>query len=452
MLIAAGLLASSVVHAQPGAGQTGAAEQGGGGASAAEATGERLTLVQCLQIALKNRPALAAARARVAAARAGVRAQEGRQIPSLTGTWSWNKSETVPRVTRLTGGVIRTTSGTVISREASVGVDLTLYQTGLRESINAAREDEKASVCELADTERTLLQQVAELYYTCLADRRLVEVRAEGVRTALRHLEMVDARIEAGTAAKSDRLPVEVELAQARLLAVQAESALRKDLANLRAALGLKTEDLPRLAEALAVPTFSADLQELATLALENRADLRAQKHSLASLKWTLRQAELNARFSAAVNAHGEYGRYTEGAEGKSWWFGINATLPFFRQETRAEVERAKAELQRAQHSLAEAELQVLQEVEQAYLALTEARARIEEASKSLEAARQNLQIAEERYQAGVANIIEVTDAEQSVREAEAQYVQAVYDYNIARVRVLSAAGTNLLESLGGGQ
>ena len=422
------------------------------GRQSGSAEEQRLTLADCLRIALENRPALKAAQAQVAVARAGVRAQESRWMPSLTGTWAWSKTRTVPRVIRLPGGVVGTGSGTVISREASVGLNLTLFQTGLREGIKAAKEAEKASAYELEDVRRALLQQVAELYYTCLADRRLVEVRAEGVRTALRHLEMVDSRIEAGAAARSDRLPVEVELAQARLLAVQAESALRRDLANLRAALGLKTSDIPRLAEALAIPEFEPDVEELARQALQTRADLKAQRHSLESLRWNLRQAKLNARLNLSLGVQGEYGRYSQGAEGRSWWMGVSATVPVFSGQARAEVDRARAQLRRAEENLAELELQVLQELEQAYLALVEARARIEEADKSMQAARQNLQIAEERYRVGVGNIIEVTDAEQSLREAEAAYVQAVYDYNIARVRVLSASGADLQQSLGGGQ
>ena len=422
------------------------------GRQSGSAEKSQLTLADCFRIALQNRPALRAAEASVVAARASVRAQEARRTPSLTGTWSWSKTQTVPRITRLPGGVIMTRSGVTISRETSVALDLPLFQTGLHEGIQAARESQRASVYELEDTRRALLQQVAELYYTCLADRRLAEVRAEGVRTALRHLEMVDARIEAGTAARSDRLPVEVELAQARLLAIQAENALRQDLANLRSALGLKSSDLPALAEALSIPQFTAKPEQLAARALQTRPDLKARRHSVESLKWNLRQAKLNARLSLALNAHGEYGRYTAGAEGKSWWLGVSLTLPFLREQARAEVQRTKAQLDQAQQNLAELELQVLQQVEQAYLALVEAQARVEQADKSVQAARQNLQIAEERYRVGVGNIIEVTDAEQSLREAEAAYVQAVYDYNIARVRVLSTSGADLQQSLGGGQ
>jgi len=48
-----------------------------------------------------------------------------------------------------------------------------------------------------------------------------------------------------------------------------------------------------------------------------------------------------------------------------------------------------------------------------------------------------------------VADIIEVTDADLSLRQAQADHVNALYDYNTARVRLLSAVGRNLLDALG---
>ena len=72
------------------------------------------------------------------------------------------------------------------------------------------------------------------------------------------------------------------------------------------------------------------------------------------------------------------------------------------------------------------------------------------QAAKAVESAQVNLQAAEERYAEGVATIIEVTDAEQSLREAQADDVQARYQQNVAAVQLRSAVGEDLLLTLGG--
>ena len=46
-----------------------------------------------------------------------------------------------------------------------------------------------------------------------------------------------------------------------------------------------------------------------------------------------------------------------------------------------------------------------------------------------------------ERYQEGVGNIIEVTDAQSQALDAETAHIQAIYDYHTALARLDRAVG-----------
>jgi len=410
-----------------------------------------LTLMDCLRFAVENRPSLQAAEAQLEAARAATRRQEARHLPKVTALWDWRTNQTLARPIRLPGGVIATKSERITTRDASASLDMTFYQRGTREAIRQARAREQSTYHQREDRKRLLLEDVAVLFYTVLANRELAQVTAEAVLSAQRHLAMVDARIEAGTAARADRLPVEVELAQARLRAVQAENAWRRSLADLRAAMGLPAGAALTLAGSLKTAPMEEDLQELCRLALRQRPDLEAQRQSVQASEWSLRLAKISAGLSLSALGHAEYGRYS-GIQGNSWWLGVGASLPIFDRQSHSDVQAAEENLKAARLLLEDAELQACAEVEAAYLALTEAAERVQQALKNRQAAEVNLRAAEERYREQVAAIIEVTDAEQSLREAQADYVQAVYDQNIARVRLDSAVGNNLLETLGASQ
>jgi outer membrane protein len=124
-------------------------------------------------------------------------------------------------------------------------------------------------------------------------------------------------------------------------------------------------------------------------------------------------------------------------------------SLPIFNGQARASVDGAEANLRSAEAQMAELELSVRREIEQQYLAFAEADERITVAQTGEDSARVSLAAAEARYAEGLAIVIEVTDADQSLREAQASRVQALYDYNLAHTRLLSAVGADLLQVMG---
>jgi outer membrane protein TolC len=58
--------------------------------------------------------------------------------------------------------------------------------------------------------------------------------------------------------------------------------------------------------------------------------------------------------------------------------------------------------------------------------------------------ARENLDLAEGRYETGVGNIIELTDAQVSLTSAQANNIKVLYDYKTAVAQVEKAVGLPL--------
>ncbi|MCD6359324.1 MAG: TolC family protein [Armatimonadetes bacterium] len=408
-----------------------------------------LSLEQAMRTALQMRPTMEAAQAGVDAARAAVARSRSRTLPSAELYWDWSTRQNLARPINVPGGTLVSGGGRTDARDAGISVGLTLYDSTTRPAVRQARAAARAARHRLEDTRRELTMSVAQLYLTALGQEQLAEVAASAVLAAQRHLQLVDATIEAGTAAAADRYPVQVQLAQARLNAATAESALARTLADLRATIGLPPGPPLKLSERLAQTEVRGEVEDLIAQALATRPDVLAQREDVQTRRWSLKLARAQAGLSCSVTAQGDWGRHT-GVTGESWVLGTGVSYPLFDRGAQAEVCAAEADYRSAQAQLAELELAVRREVEQEYLRLNEAAERINAARVSEESARSNLEAAEARYREGVAIVIEVTDADQSLREAQADRVQALYDHNLAHVRLMNAMGLDLLEVLGG--
>ena len=77
-------------------------------------------------------------------------------------------------------------------------------------------------------------------------------------------------------------------------------------------------------------------------------------------------------------------------------------------------------------------ELTIWQQVEQAYVNLISAEEQIGAAQKAVESAQENFRLSQGRFDAGVGTIIELTDAQLALTQAQSTQAQALTDYRLA--------------------
>jgi len=85
--------------------------------------------------------------------------------------------------------------------------------------------------------------------------------------------------------------------------------------------------------------------------------------------------------------------------------------------------------------------LQVELDVRLALDSLRSADSQVQTAAQGLTLAQSELEQAQRRYQAGVANSLEVTDAQNRLDRARDNQVDALYNYNLARLELATATG-----------
>jgi outer membrane protein TolC len=127
--------------------------------------------------------------------------------------------------------------------------------------------------------------------------------------------------------------------------------------------------------------------------------------------------------------------------------------MPLFKEfALRGEAETAQAQLDTARAQSSDKSAQVDADVRDALLDIQAAQKQVEVAQSSTALASEELKEAQERYANGVSDNLGVSQAQQSVAQADDQYVASLYRHNMAKLSLARAlgAGASYKTYLGG--
>jgi len=176
--------------------------------------------------------------------------------------------------------------------------------------------------------------------------------------------------------------------------------------------------------------------------AYSSRADYQA---SLAQV----RAAELSRRAAAAgryptldLNANlGDIG-VTPSQSNGTWQVNGGLNIPIFAgNRVHSDVLEADARLKQARSQLGDLRGRIDYEVRSSLLDLTTAAEQVEVAHSSVDLAEQALAQSQDRFTAGVADNLEVVQAQEALAGAHESYIQSLYAHNLSKVELAYAIG-----------
>jgi outer membrane protein TolC len=291
--------------------------------------------------------------------------------------------------------------------------------------------------------------RTTESFYGAVAAGELVGVAAQRLERARQQLDFATTRLEVGTATRSDLLRAELEVGNAELALVDAESALRSRQLNLGRILGVEggvepaASVLPERAPLLPPTT------ELVQHAERSAPELLAARATLderRAARWSQRTVYLP---SLRVSGGYDWFSYQFPPDQKSWSLRLTASLPIFNGFQReAAAARAAIAERSAQARARDAGLAVRVAVEDASQEIRSAERRVEIARRAAELAREDLRVQEERYQIGNTTIIELQTSQVALADAEAALVRSRQALGVAIARLEAVLGEHLGEDL----
>jgi outer membrane protein TolC len=303
---------------------------------------------------------------------------------------------------------------------------------------------------------RDLVTLVAvNLYLEAVAASSRIEAAHAQQDTAEAVFKQASDMKQAGVVAGIDVLRAQVQLQNQRQRTIGAENGFEKAKLQLARAIGLPTAQTLTLTDRIPyAPLSDVSLESALKTALESRADYLAARERLTAAEASHRAAQ-DERLPT-VHMDADYGTIGPSPSDSHSTFRVAATLriPVFdagrstgrRLESEAELNRRRAELDDFRG-------RVEYDVRAALLDLRAASQQLEAAQANVILAGQELEQARDRYGAGVAGSLEVTQAQEAVAAASETYIGALYAHNLAKASLARAVGTaeqSVMSFLGG--
>jgi outer membrane protein TolC len=128
-------------------------------------------------------------------------------------------------------------------------------------------------------------------------------------------------------------------------------------------------------------------------------------------------------------------------------------TIPVFKEaQFRGEATIAQAELDQQRNQQSDLDAQIDADVRDSLLDISASQQQVEVARSNVDLTREALSEAQQRYAAGVSDNLAVSEAQQSLAQADGQYISSLYRHNVAKLNLARALGVaqNYKEYLGG--
>ena len=309
----------------------------------------------------------------------------------------------------------------------------------------AARTGAAAAALDAQATLQTMLATVAEGYFAHLRNLQRIVVLDANIERAQKLLTLAQNLLAGGVATQIDVTRADALVAQAQLARLQhqttvvASELLLKRLLDLDVRRPLNLKDFTVRRVAAGEYAFGRE-----RTTFELRADyLRTQK--------SVDQAKLDvrtARFERlpAFSLYGEYGYaaalFSDSGQKTAWSAAATLSLPIFDGLRSSADTRLALSRQRAQElQLRTLEQQIGAELRLATQDADSRNAQTVVAEKSLRLAEDEYRLARNRFEQGVADNREVVDAQNQLAQASDGLVEAVYQYNLARVELARVKG-----------
>ncbi len=316
--------------------------------------------------------------------------------------------------------------------------DLTLWRR-----YQAARDIANATKATSLSTREQVVLLVVSQYIGTLRAIATVEAASSRVELAQAlYNQAADVQKE-GVGTGIDTLRANVELQNEKQRLIVAQTDRETSLFALSRLLNLDPRQTIELADSLSYfETPQPEVEQSIEQALAGRQEWKSLDSQIAAAQAQKKQA-WDARLPA-VRVDGDWAyqgtRLNNGIP--TYNYEVALSMPLFTGgRIHAETTRADLEIRRLQEQQADLRNQIGLDVKTALINLTSARNEVQVANLGVQLSKEEVDQARDRFRAGVANNIEVIQAQDSLARANDNQIAALYRFNQARADLARSVG-----------
>ncbi len=445
---------------------------------------ELLTLDDCIELALKNRASIIAAKGREQLAGANKRASLGAFLPRVDMSYRYSESssrnvksdielqnvryyrdsvEVFDRDTDTSLGYQFGVSPEVISsyimeidlpdqegsnKSFDISANMSLFNLSNWFNYAGSKASLAKAKLDVIGSEQDLIYSVKVSYYSYLAVLKNVEVQNRAVERSTEQLKLIQSKYDLGSASKSDVLKQKVQVGNDRLALLTAQNEINSGRASLAYTIGLDPNSDVGFSTEYSMREYSGTLEEAMIYGLEHNPGLLSSEKNVDIYKHSVRSRK--AKYLPTLSGFGAL-TYSDGTQGdtatfnfssRSTTFGFQVNFNIFDGFIREyNLTSAKVNYNTARAEYADWRNFTSQSIKSKYLDIERLKEKQNVSKENVEAASEDLKITQEKYNLGAATILDLLDAQVSLKRAQVSLIKADFDLNLAISNLENAMG-----------
>lgn len=311
-------------------------------------------------------------------------------------------------------------------------------------NLRSASESERASQYSYRSDRDLVILTAGNTYLIVISDKANVDSIEAQVKTAdTLYQNNIDLN-KHGVIASIDLLRAQVELKTQQQRLIAAQNQLNIDKLTLARVIGLPKGQEFQLADSVPyAPLGSMTLNQALQQAYATRPDYLSAKSQVQAAELTFQGAAAeNYPWLSSEANYGDIGSPNFGTSHGTFSAALTLNIPIFQgSKVRADKLQANTVLERRKAELADLDGKIDDQVRTAFFNLKSSSDLVAVAKSNIDLARQTLAQAQDRFKAGVADNLEVVQAQESVAAASQSYIASLYTFNLAKLSLAQALG-----------
>lgn len=411
-----------------------------------------LTLEECLRLGIENNLFLESSRNEIRKGEHTLSENRAKLLPQINAVAGFNDNFNPPvSVTdgSAYGNPYNVTKTLQYNASAGIQLQMPLYNQTVYTAVDIARTMNELNRLSYEKAREDLILQISKMYYLSQNTAEQIALIKENISRLNELSSITQAFYDNGMAMEVDVKRVNINLENQRVQYDNAQSMLTQQLNLLKYVI-----DYPADKEIALTPVDTENTTSVSLTGLDNN------QYELQLLQSKQKQAEQQRKMigqgyipSLSLTGSWMYSAYTDKA--KNWfhsgpsnhWYnssgiGLTLRIPIFDGlDKRAKMKKAKIEIENAKLSYENA----LKNMQTQYLNATN---ELMNSQRNFRKQKDNYLLAEDvyqvttdRYREGIASMTEVLQDEMRMSEAQNNYINAHYNYQVTNLSLLKLTG-----------
>lgn len=411
-----------------------------------------LTLEECLRLGIENNLSLESSRNEIRKGEHTLSENRAKLLPQINAVAGFNDNFNPPvSVTdgSAYGNPYNVTKTLQYNASAGIQLQMPLYNQTVYTAVDIARTMNELNRLSYEKAREDLILQISKMYYLSQNTAEQIALIKENISRLNELSNITQAFYDNGMAMEVDVKRVNINLENQRVQYDNAQSMLTQQLNLLKYVI-----DYPADKEIALTPVDTENTTSVSLTGLDNN------QYELQLLQSKQKLAEQQRKMighgyipSLSLTGSWMYSAYTDKA--KNWfhsgpsnhWYnssgiGLTLRIPIFDGlDKRAKMKKAKIEIENAKLSYENA----LKNMQTQYLNATN---ELMNSQRNFRKQKDNYLLAEDvyqvttdRYREGIASMTEVLQDEMRMSEAQNNYINAHYNYQVANLSLLKLTG-----------